>query len=57
MADKIITTKALSSLLNVTSRRIQQLSKDGVLVKDGKDKYPMVENIHRYIKVHPLSRQ
>ncbi|WP_440682337.1 hypothetical protein [Cysteiniphilum halobium] len=49
MAANIITARVLAKLLKLTERRVQQLVKEGVLTKESNGKYPMVENIHRFI--------
>lgn len=40
----------LSKVLMLTPRRIQQLTSDGVLIKEGRGKYPLIPNVQNYIK-------
>ena len=34
----------------LTNRRVQQLTSDGVLLKEGRGKYPLIPNVQNYIK-------
>ena len=49
MSANIISARVLARLIKLSERRIQQLVKEGVLTRESNGKYPMVENIHRYI--------
>lgn len=40
----------IAKLLNLSERRVQQLSKDGVIPKADKGKYPLVESVQAYVK-------
>ena len=40
----------IAKLLNLTERRVQQLAKEGVVVRDGKGKYDLVGSVRGYIK-------
>ena len=40
----------IAKLLNLTERRVQQLAKEGIVVRDGKGKYDLVGSVRGYIK-------
>ena len=40
----------IAKLLNITERRVQQLAKEGIVVRDGKGKYDLVGSVRGYIK-------
>lgn len=40
----------IAKLLNLTERRVQQLAKEGVVVRDAKGKYDLVGSVRGYIK-------
>ena len=44
------TAKELSEILDITDRRVQQLSKLGVIPKVARGRYPLFKAIHGYIK-------
>lgn len=48
--DYIITTKELSEILSLTPRRIQQLTKEGALVRTTRGKYDLPSSIQAYIE-------
>uniref|UniRef100_UPI003F6809D1 hypothetical protein n=1 Tax=Gorillibacterium sp. sgz5001074 TaxID=3446695 RepID=UPI003F6809D1 len=48
--EKLITTKDLAELLDLSARRVQQLAEEGVLIRAEKGKYKLLESVHRYIK-------
>lgn len=45
-----LTAEKLARVLMITDRRVQQLAKEGVLVKEGRGRYPLIPNIQAYIK-------
>ncbi|MCF6777382.1 hypothetical protein L3V83_12495 [Thiotrichales bacterium 19X7-9] len=50
MIDDSVKVGQLAKILMLTQRRVQQLSKSGVLEKQSGGQYPLLANIHRYIK-------
>ena len=40
----------IAKLLNLTERRVQQLAKEGIVVRDGKGKYDLVGSVRGYVK-------
>ncbi len=45
-----VTADTLAKVLMLTPRRIQQLTSESVLTKEGRGKYPLVQNVQAYIK-------
>jgi len=46
----MLSADKLGKILMLSSRRVQQLAKEAVLIKAERGKYPMVENIQAYVK-------
>lgn len=46
----IVNQAAICAALNLTHTHVQQLTKDGVIVKDGRNNYDLIESVRRYIK-------
>lgn len=45
-----VNVEALSQMLDLTPRRIQQLAKEGTLIKDGRGDYNLVASLLSYVK-------
>lgn len=45
------TVSALAKLLMISERRVQQLTKEGVIPKEGQGKYHLVPSVHGYLKL------
>lgn len=45
-----LTAEKLARVLMITDRRVHQLVKMGVLIKEGRGRYPLIPNIQAYIK-------
>ncbi len=46
----IVNTKALADSLEMTQRHVNRLANDGILLKRAPGRYPLYENIKRYIR-------
>lgn len=49
-SEMLFSAKQLSELLNITDRRIQQLTKEGVIVKAARGKYKVMESVAGFIR-------
>ena len=45
-----VSVTVLAKVLILTERRIQQLTTEGILIKEGRGKYPLRPNVQAYIK-------
>ncbi len=48
--NQTISLHALRQLCNLETRRVQQLTKEGVMFKQGRDEYLLVQSVQGYIK-------
>lgn len=46
----VVSTSDMAEILGVTTRWIQQLTKDGILIQESRGKFHLPENIQRYIQ-------
>lgn len=44
-----VSAEVIAKFLKLSDRRVQQLVKDGILTKERRGEYPLIENIHRYL--------
>ena len=50
MEQVIVKGQVLASLFSLTSRRVQQLADEGVIVKVSRDKYDLLNSVSGYVK-------
>ena len=49
MNDQTVPIGSLSKVLNLSERRIQQMVKEGILIKEERGRYPFLSNIKSYV--------